>query len=92
MKATKPGLVHKSELGGVHLGLSNELAVREAYLAIAHSLDEAEPQVALQRMVQTGAELVVGVAHDFLFGSLVMVGLGGVQTDLLRDRSFRALP
>ena len=51
MKATRPGLVHKSELGGVRLGLSNESAVREAYLAIARSLDETEPQVALQRMV-----------------------------------------
>jgi acyl-CoA synthetase (NDP forming) len=43
-------------------------------------------------MLPTGVELVVGVAHDSLFGSLVMVGLGGVQTDLLGDRSFRALP
>ena len=92
MKATRPGLVHKSELGGVHLGLSSESAVREAYLAIAHSLEEAEPQVALQPMVPTGVELVIGVAHDPLFGSLVMVGLGGVQTDVLGDRSFRALP
>ncbi|HEU4907879.1 MAG TPA: acetate--CoA ligase family protein, partial [Propionibacteriaceae bacterium] len=92
MKSTRPGLVHKSELGGVHLELSSESAVREAYLAIAHSLEEPEPQVALQPMVPTGVELVVGVAHDPLFGSLVMVGLGGVQTDVLGDRSFRALP
>jgi acyl-CoA synthetase (NDP forming) len=92
MKATRPGLVHKSELRGVHLGLSSESAVRDAYRAIARSLEEAEPQVALQPMVPTGVELVVGVAHDHLFGSLVMVGLGGVKTDLLGDRSFRALP
>jgi acyl-CoA synthetase (NDP forming)/GNAT superfamily N-acetyltransferase len=92
MKATRPGLVHKSEVGGVHLGLSNDSAVREAYLTIARSLDEAEPQVGLQPMVQTGVELVVGVAHDALFGSLVMVGLGGVETDLLGDRSFRSVP
>jgi acyl-CoA synthetase (NDP forming) len=43
-------------------------------------------------MVPTGVELVVGVAHDALFGSLVMLGLGGVHTDLLGDRSFRSLP
>jgi len=92
MKATRPGLVHKGELGGVQLGLSNESAVRQAYLAIAGSLDEAEPTLALQPVVQTGVELVVGVAHDALFGSLVMVGLGGVHTDLLGDRSFRSLP
>ncbi|HEX5384877.1 MAG TPA: acetate--CoA ligase family protein, partial [Propionibacteriaceae bacterium] len=92
MKATRPGLIHKSELGGVHLGLSNESAVREAYRTIARSLEEPEPHVALQPMVATGVELVVGVAHDSLFGSLIMVGLGGVHTDLLGDRSFRALP
>jgi acyl-CoA synthetase (NDP forming) len=92
MKATRPGLVHKSELGGVHLGLATESAVSEAYSAIAGALEETEPQVALQPMLPTGVELVVGVAHDALFGSLVMVGLGGVQTDLLGDRSFRALP
>jgi acyl-CoA synthetase (NDP forming)/GNAT superfamily N-acetyltransferase len=92
MKATRPGLIHKSELGAVRLGLSNESAVPEAYQESARSLDEAEPQVALQRMVQTGVELVVGVAHDSLFGSLIMVGLGGVQTDLLGDRRFRSVP
>jgi acyl-CoA synthetase (NDP forming)/GNAT superfamily N-acetyltransferase len=92
MKGTRPGLVHKTEAGGVHLGLSDESAVRAAYLSIAGSLDEAEPEVALQPMVQTGVELVVGVVHDALFGSLVMVGLGGVHTDVLGDRSFRSLP
>jgi acyl-CoA synthetase (NDP forming)/GNAT superfamily N-acetyltransferase len=92
MKATRPGLVHKGELGGVQLGLPDEAAVRQAYLTLAGSLDEAKPKVALQRMVPTGVELVVGVAHDALFGSLVMVGLGGVHTDLLGDRSFRSLP
>jgi acyl-CoA synthetase (NDP forming) len=92
MKATRPGLVHKTEAGGVHLRLSDASAIRTAYLDIADSLDEAQPEVALQPMVQTGVELVVGVVHDALFGSLVMVGLGGVHTDLLGDRSFRSLP
>jgi acyl-CoA synthetase (NDP forming)/GNAT superfamily N-acetyltransferase len=92
MKATRPGLIHKSDVGGVQLGLSDESDVRRAYEAIAQSLEEAEPQVALQPMVPTGVELVVGVAHDQLFGSLIMIGLGGVHTDLLGDRSFRALP
>ena len=92
MKATRPGLVHKTEAGGVRLGLPDEPAVRAAYSSIADSLDEAEPEVALQPMVQTGVELVVGVVHDALFGSLVMVGLGGVHTDVLGDRSFRSLP
>jgi acyl-CoA synthetase (NDP forming)/GNAT superfamily N-acetyltransferase len=92
IKATRPGLVHKSELGGVQLGLADESAVRQAYLAISDALGEVGPEVALRPMVQTGVELVVGVAHDQLFGSVVLIGLGGVHTDLLGDRSFRALP
>jgi acyl-CoA synthetase (NDP forming) len=92
IKATRPGLVHKSELGGVQLGLADESAVRQAYRAISDALGEVGPEVALQPMVQTGVELVVGVAHDQLFGSVVLIGLGGVHTDLLGDRSFRALP
>jgi acyl-CoA synthetase (NDP forming) len=84
--------VHKGELGGVQLGISDEPAVRQAYRAIADGLDEAKPLVAVQPMVSTGVELVAGVAHDQLFGSLVMIGLGDVHTDLLGDRSFRAVP
>jgi acyl-CoA synthetase (NDP forming) len=76
----------------VQLRLADESAVRQAYLAISDGLGEVGPEVALQPMVQTGLELVVGVAHDQLFGSVVMIGLGGVHTDLLGDRSFRALP
>jgi acyl-CoA synthetase (NDP forming)/GNAT superfamily N-acetyltransferase len=92
MKATRPGLVHKSDVGGVQLRLTDESAVRKAYLTIARALEEAQPEVALQPMVQTGVELVVGIAHDALFGSLVMAGLGGIQTDLLGDRTFRSVP
>jgi acyl-CoA synthetase (NDP forming) len=73
MKTTRPGLVHKTEAGGVRLGLTGESAVRAAHRSIAGALDEAEPEVALQPMVQTGVELVVGVVHDALLGSLVMV-------------------
>jgi acyl-CoA synthetase (NDP forming) len=50
------------------------------------------PEVLVQRMAEPGVELVAGVVHDRLFGSLVMVGLGGVHTDLLGDRAFRLLP
>jgi acyl-CoA synthetase (NDP forming) len=77
---------------GLQHELAVESAVRAAYRSIAGALDEAEPEVALQPMVQTGVELVVGVVHDALFGSLVMVGLGGIYTDVLGDRSFRSLP
>jgi acyl-CoA synthetase (NDP forming) len=92
VKAASPDLVHKSDIGAVHLDLTDEEEVRSAYAAIATALDQDRPDVLVQRMAQPGVELVAGVVHDHLFGSLVMVGLGGVHTDLLGDRVFRLLP
>ncbi|GIJ48097.1 GNAT family N-acetyltransferase [Virgisporangium aliadipatigenens] len=92
LKAAAPELVHKSDVGGVRLDLRDAHAVREAYDAVAAALGVPEPPVVLQRMAPAGTELVVGIVHDPLFGSLVMLGLGGVHTDLLADRTFRLLP
>jgi acyl-CoA synthetase (NDP forming) len=92
VKAAAPDLVHKSDVGAVHLDLRDEDQVRSAYAAIATALGQARPDVLVQRMAARGVELVAGVVHDHLFGSLVMVGLGGVHTDLLGDRAFRLLP
>jgi acyl-CoA synthetase (NDP forming)/GNAT superfamily N-acetyltransferase len=96
VKAAAPDLVHKSDVGAVHLDLADEQSVRAAYAAICAALGAADgmdrPEVLVQRMAEPGVELVAGVVHDRLFGSLVMVGLGGVHTDLLGDRAFRLLP
>jgi acyl-CoA synthetase (NDP forming) len=92
LKAAAPDLVHKSDVGAVRLDLSDPAAVRAAYAAVAAALGQPQPAVLVQRMAQPGVELVAGVVHDPLFGSLVMLGLGGVYTDLLADRAFRLLP
>ena len=92
VKADVPELVHKSDVGAVHLGLADEDAVRRAYAAIAVALDTPAPRVVVQPMASGVVELVAGIVHDPLFGSLVMLGLGGVQTDLLADRTFRLTP
>jgi acyl-CoA synthetase (NDP forming)/GNAT superfamily N-acetyltransferase len=92
VKAAAPDLVHKSDVGGVKLDLRDETQVRSAYAAIATALGQARPDVLVQRMAAPGVELVAGVVHDHLFGSLVMLGLGGVHTDLLGDRALRLLP
>jgi acyl-CoA synthetase (NDP forming)/GNAT superfamily N-acetyltransferase len=92
VKAADPGIVHKSDLGLVRLGLSSAQAVADAYTAIGATLRMRQPAVVVQPMRQGGVELVAGVVHDRLFGSLVMVGLGGVHTDLLGDRAFQLLP
>ncbi|GAB3978312.1 GNAT family N-acetyltransferase [Plantactinospora veratri] len=88
LKAAAPDLVHKSDVGGVALGLGGPEQVRTAYPGVA---GPAGP-VLVQPMARGQLELVAGVVHDPQFGSLVMVGLGGVHTDLLGDRSLRLTP
>ncbi len=86
VKAADPALVHKSDVGGVRLGLSDGAAVAAAYAAVGGR------SVLVQRQVSGSVELVAGVVHEARFGSLVMLGLGGVNTDLFADRALRLLP
>jgi RimJ/RimL family protein N-acetyltransferase len=92
LKAADPNLVHKTELGAVRLGLADAEAVAHAYRAIGTALEEPQPPVVVQPMRGGGVEMVAGVVHDPLFGSLLMTGLGGIHTDLLADRSLQLLP
>jgi acyl-CoA synthetase (NDP forming)/GNAT superfamily N-acetyltransferase len=92
LKAADPALVHKSDTGAVRLGLADANAVSEAYHAIAAAVGQPDPAVIVQPMREGGVELVAGVVHDPVFGSLLMTGLGGIHTDLLGDRSFQLLP
>lgn len=92
LKAADPGLVHKTDVGGVKLNLRDPDAVRSAYRDIASALGVAEPAVLVQPMAAGQVELVAGIVHDPLFGSLVMVGLGGVHTEVFADRAFRLVP
>jgi acyl-CoA synthetase (NDP forming) len=91
LKAHGPTVVHKTELGAVELGLDTPDAVRAA----AARMDAAIPGIAgflVQPMAEAGVELIVGVRRDATFGPVVVVGLGGVLVDLLRDSSIRLAP
>jgi acyl-CoA synthetase (NDP forming) len=94
-KAIAPGLVHKSDVGGVALGLESALDVRLAVAAMRDRLTAAGyrlESVLLQRQVDGGLEALVGVVGDPTFGPLIVCGAGGVQVELLRDVSFRLPP
>jgi acyl-CoA synthetase (NDP forming)/GNAT superfamily N-acetyltransferase len=83
--------VHKTELGGVRLGLTGELDVRRAVADLDRG-GETPTKLLVQPMITGGTELIIGAVHDQHFGPLVMLGAGGVLTDILGDRTFRLAP
>ncbi len=92
LKAAAPEMVHKSDRGGVALGLADAAAVKAAFTTMAESLGDAMGGAIVQKMVPPGVETIVGVTHDLSFGPLVLFGLGGVTAELLADRALRIVP
>jgi acyl-CoA synthetase (NDP forming)/GNAT superfamily N-acetyltransferase len=90
LKSADPALVHKSDIGGVRLGLTDPAEVAVAYRDVTTAT--GDDRVLVQSQAPAGVELIAGIAHDPLFGSLVMCGLGGVYTSLFGDRNLRLLP
>jgi acetyl coenzyme A synthetase (ADP forming)-like protein len=92
LKATGATIVHKSEVGGVRLGLGSPEDAAEAYEEMQAAIGPAMSGALVEPMLEHGVEVIVGVVHDEPFGPLVMFGLGGTAAELMQDRSFRALP
>jgi len=95
LKAFGSGLVHKSELGAVIVGLRDGREVGEAARDMCARLALAGVRtdgLLLQRQVQGGREVILGITRDPAIGSLVMVGLGGVAVEVWKDVSFRIAP
>ncbi|HYL55599.1 MAG TPA: GNAT family N-acetyltransferase [Gemmatimonadales bacterium] len=94
-KAVAPGLVHKSDVGGVLLGLDSRDAVERAARLLSQRLRDAGTELTgliVQRQVDAGVEVLVGMTSDPSLGPILVVGLGGVQVELLRDVAFRLTP
>ena len=95
LKGVVPGLVHKSDVGAVRLGLTGPTAVSRAARELARRLAEAGTPVAgfhVQRMAPAGTELIVGAVGDPAFGPLVSCGAGGMPAELLGDVQVRLAP
>lgn len=97
LKIISSDVVHKSDAGGVKLGLQNPTQVRKAYSAIMSSVRRSYPGaridgVSVQGMASAGVEVIVGVSRDPQFGPVIMFGLGGVLVEVLKDVSFRVVP
>ena len=94
-KAIAPGVVHKSDVGGVILGLQTPDAVAQAAGVLGQRMRKIGAElegVLLQRQVSGGVEMIVGVTTDPTFGPLLVCGMGGVTVELLKDVSFRLPP
>jgi acetyl coenzyme A synthetase (ADP forming)-like protein len=95
LKVIAPGVLHKTEAGGVRLNLRGAEAVRAAADEMTARLVSAGHQPTgflVQRMARSGVEMLVGVVHDRQFGPVVACGAGGVKVELLRDVSIRLTP
>ena len=92
LKAWWPGLVHKSDVGGVVLDLEGMWAVRNGYQQLAARFGDQLAGVVVQPMAADGLELLAGVTSDEVFGPLVVFGLGGVTTDVLGEHVARLAP
>lgn len=98
MKISGPQILHKTDVGGVKLNLKTEDEVREAFtqmIAAVRGRLGAEIEiwgVLIQKMLDPGKEIILGVTRDPIFGPLLMFGLGGIYTEALRDVAFRLAP
>jgi acyl-CoA synthetase (NDP forming) len=97
LKVVSSDIAHKTEAGGVRIGLRDAHAVRQAYEEILRNAQQHAPHatidgVLVQAMVSGGVEVILGVTNDPLFGLAIMFGLGGIYAEVLRDVSFRILP
>ena len=90
MKVCSPNILHKTDVNGVILNIGDGEDLRDAY----NSLRERFPddKVLVENMEKDGLELIMGILNDDSFGPSIMVGLGGVFTEVLEDVSFRVIP
>ena len=93
-KIVSADILHKTDVGGVKVGLRSEDEVKKAFDDMYHRLKEKfdVKGVLLEKMVPNGVELIIGLQNDSQFGPSIMVGLGGIYTELFKDVSFRVLP
>lgn len=97
MKIVSPDILHKTDAGGVLIGLRSGAEVRGAFTAIvanarAYDAEARVLGVQVQQMVPAGTEVLIGTVTDPTFGKVVAFGLGGVLVEVLKDVTFRLAP
>ncbi|MBI1885252.1 MAG: acetate--CoA ligase family protein [Chloroflexi bacterium] len=97
LKIVSPDVTHKTDVGGVRLGLKSPEEVATAFDEIKAAVKRNQPDariegVSVQAMARPGIEVIIGMTKDPQFGPVLMFGLGGVLVEVLNDVSFRIVP
>ena len=97
LKIASTDLAHKSDAGGVKLGLETAEQVGQAYDDILTSIKQHYPEaklqgVSVQNMARSGIEVIIGMSKDAQFGPVLMFGLGGILVEILKDVAFKIVP
>lgn len=97
LKIVSPQVLHKSDAGGVILGIDNETELREGYKSILDNVKKNVPDaeitgILVQEMAPESTEIIVGSTTDPTFGPTIMFGIGGIFVEILKDVSFRLAP
>ncbi|MFX0095748.1 MAG: acetate--CoA ligase family protein [Candidatus Hodarchaeota archaeon] len=97
MKIVSKDVVHKTDFGGVVVGVRNEDDAFATYNKMIATINEKIPHatidgVEIENMIQDGTEVIIGATIDPIFGKVLMFGLGGILVEILKDTSFRLIP
>jgi hypothetical protein len=97
MKIASPDILHKTDVGGVRVGLQSPTDVRDAFDLMVYRAHKYQPDARLwgclvQEQMRGGKEIILGMNRDPQFGPLVMFGLGGIYVEVLKDVAFRVAP
>jgi len=97
LKIVSPDVIHKSDVGGVIVGLKNANEVKKAYKQIVSNVKKHKPKakivgILVQEMAPSSTEVIVGAIKDPQFGPALMFGLGGIFVEVLKDVTFRIAP
>jgi len=97
MKISSPDILHKTDIGGVKVGINSKKEAEDAFTEITMNAGRFMPSafingVTVYEMLPKGKEVILGITYDRTFGHMIMFGLGGIYVEILKDVSFRIVP
>ena len=97
LKIDSPDILHKTDVGGIKIGIKNYKELEESFEGIISNVKKYMPSakikgISIQEMIESKKETIIGINKDSQFGPMIMFGLGGIYVEILKDVSFRIAP